>query len=82
MEKGPFASWRAGLSRFPFPIILLGALRLWYWMRLYYGIGCASVIRSRIHFSRYYMTPLIERGLVARTDPGNPKSPMQEYKLA
>ena len=40
------------------------------------------VRRSRIHFSRYYMTPLIEKGLVARTDPENPMSPRQEYKLA
>ena len=39
-------------------------------------------IRGRIHFSRYYMTPLIEKGLVARTDPDSPKSPRQEYKLA
>jgi len=39
-------------------------------------------IRSRIHFSRCYMTPLVENGLVARTDPDNPMSPMQEYKLA
>ena len=39
-------------------------------------------IRSRIHFSRYYMTPLVEKGLLARTDPDNPMSPRQEYKLA
>ena len=39
------------------------------------------VRRSRIHFSRYYMTPLIEKGLVARTDPENSMSPRQEYKL-
>ena len=39
-------------------------------------------IRSRIHFSRYYMTPLMEKGLVERTDPENPMSPRQEYKLA
>ena len=32
-------------------------------------------IRSRIHFSRYYMTPLMEKGLVERTDPENPMSP-------
>ena len=42
----------------------------------------AMGIRSRIHFSRYYMTPLMEKGLVARTDPDNPMSPRQEYKLA
>ena len=42
----------------------------------------SSFVRwSRIHFSRYYMTPLIEKGLVARTDPENPMSPRQEYKL-
>jgi len=38
-------------------------------------------IKSRIHFSRYYMTPLMEKGLVERTDPDSPKSPRQEYKL-
>ena len=39
-------------------------------------------IKSPIHFSRYYLRPLMERGLVARTDPENPMSPRQEYKLA
>ena len=39
-------------------------------------------IKSRIHFSRYYMTPLLEKGIVARTDPDNPMSPRQEYRLA
>ena len=39
-------------------------------------------IRSRVHFSRCYMTPLVEKGLVARTDPDRPMSPRQEYKLA
>ena len=29
-----------------------------------------------------YMTPLMEKGLVERTDPENPMSPRQEYKLA
>ena len=38
-------------------------------------------IRSRIHFSRHYMTPLMEKGLVARANPDKPMSPMQEYKL-
>ena len=38
-------------------------------------------IRSRVHFSRCYMTPLVEKGLVARTDPDKPMSPRQEYKL-
>ena len=39
-------------------------------------------IKSRIHFSRYYMTPLMEKGFVERTDPENPMSPRQEYKLS
>jgi hypothetical protein len=39
-------------------------------------------IRSRIHFSRYYMTPLMEKGMIERTDPDSPKSSRQEYKLA
>ena len=39
-------------------------------------------IRGRVHFSRCYMTPLVEKGLVARTDPDKPMSPRQEYKLA
>ena len=43
------------------------------------GLREAVGIKSRIHFLRYYMTPLLEKGLVARTNPGNPMSPMQEY---
>ena len=39
-------------------------------------------IRSRIHFNRYYLAPLQERGLIVRTDPDHPNSPHQEYKLA
>ena len=39
-------------------------------------------IKRRIHFSRYYMMPLMEKGLVERTNPENPMSPRQEYKLA
>ena len=38
--------------------------------------------QESIHFSRCYMTSLSETGLVARTDPDNPMSPRQEYKLA
>ena len=44
-------------------------------------IGKAEIMR-RVHFSRYYMSPLMEKGLVARTDPNNPQSPRQEYKPA
>ena len=38
--------------------------------------------RSPIHFSRYYLRPLMEKGMIERTDPDSPKSPRQEYKLA
>ncbi len=34
----------------------------------------------RAHFSRYYMTPLMEKGLVARTNPNNPQAPRKECK--
>ena len=43
--------------------------------------GIASEKSLLIH-SRHYITLLIEKGLVARTDPENPMSPRQEYKLA
>ena len=46
------------------------------------ALRAAVGIRSRVHFSRCYMTPLVEKGLVARTDPDKPMSPKQEYKLA
>lgn len=39
-------------------------------------------ISSGIHFSRYYLTPLMEKGLVVRTDPNHPQSPQQRYRLA
>ena len=37
-------------------------------------------IRSPIHFSRYYLRPLMEKGMIERTDPDSPKSPRQEYR--
>ena len=39
-------------------------------------------MKSRIHFIRYYIAPMLEKGLIVRTDPDHPKSPQQEYKLA
>ena len=39
-------------------------------------------IKSRVHFSRYYLRPLMEKGMIERTDPDSPKTPRQEYKLA
>ena len=39
-------------------------------------------IKSPIHFSRYYMRPLMDKGMIERTDPDSPKSPRPQYKLA
>ncbi|MBR1586921.1 MAG: hypothetical protein IJ658_01220 [Kiritimatiellae bacterium] len=36
-------------------------------------------IKSRIHFSRYYIAPLLEHGLVRRSMPELPNSPRQMY---
>ena len=30
----------------------------------------------------HYLRPLMEKGMIERTDPDSPKSPRQEYKLA
>ena len=35
-----------------------------------------------IHFNRYYLSPLQEKGIIARTDPDHPQSPQQRYYLA
>lgn len=34
------------------------------------------------HFHIFIYVPLMEKGIVERTDPENPMSPRQEYKLA
>ena len=34
-----------------------------------------------IHFNRYYLSPLLEKGIIARTDPDHPQSPQQRYCL-
>ena len=34
-----------------------------------------------IHFNRYYLSPLLEKGVIARTDPDHPQSPQQRYCL-
>ena len=39
-------------------------------------------IRNSTHFNRYYLTTMIVKGLVERTDPAHPQSPQQKYRLA
>ena len=39
-------------------------------------------IRSSIHFNRYYLSPLLGKGIIARTDPDHPQSPQQRYCLS
>ena len=38
-------------------------------------------IRNSTHFNRYYLSPLLEKGVIARTDPDHPQSPQQRYCL-
>ena len=38
--------------------------------------------KSPIHFFRYYLRPLMDKGMIERTNPDSQKSPRQEYKLA
>ena len=44
------------------------------------ALRAAVGIKSRIHFNRYYLAPLLEKGLIVRTDPEHPNSPHQEYE--
>lgn len=37
-------------------------------------------IKSRIHFIRYYLEPLLGQGLIERTLPDRPSSPKQQYR--
>ena len=46
------------------------------------AIWKAVGICSGIHLSRYYLTPMMEKGLIKRTDPDHPQSPQQRYRLA
>ena len=46
------------------------------------AIRKAVGIKSRIHFIRYYIMLMSEKGLIVRTDPNHPQSPQQEYSLA
>ena len=43
-------------------------------------LRAAVGIKSRIHFNRYCLAPMLEKGLVVRTDPEHPNSPHQEYE--
>ena len=38
-------------------------------------------IASREYFTKVYLRPLAEAGLIARSDPGHPNSPQQKYAL-
>ena len=46
------------------------------------AIRKAVGMKSRIHFIRYYIAPMLENGFIARTDPDHPQSPQQGYSLA
>ena len=46
------------------------------------AIRKAVGICSGIHLSRYYLTPMMEKALIKRTDPDHPQSPQQRYRLA
>ena len=46
------------------------------------AIRKAVGICSGIHLSRYYLTPMMAKGLIKRTDPDHPQSPQQRYRLA
>ena len=39
-------------------------------------------IASREYFTKAYLRPLTEAGLIVRTDPDHPNSPRQKYALA
>ena len=39
-------------------------------------------IKNRIHLNRYCLAPMLEKGLVVRTDPEHPNSPHQEYSFS
>ena len=36
--------------------------------------------KNRIHFNWYYLAPMLEKGLVVRTDPEHPNWTHQEYE--
>ena len=39
-------------------------------------------MRNCTHFNRYYLAPMMEKGIVARTESAHPQSPQQKYRLA
>ena len=47
---------------------------------LAYGV-MANHFASREYFTKAYLRPLTEAGLIARTDPDHPNSPRQKYAL-
>ena len=47
---------------------------------LSYGV-MSNHFASREYFTKAYLRPLTEAGLIARTDPDHPNSPCQKYAL-
>ena len=45
------------------------------------GSGDSPHVVSREYFTKAYLRPLTEAGLVDRTDPDHPNSPRQKYAL-
>ena len=45
------------------------------------AIRKAIGINSSVHFNRYYISPMLSQGLIARMDPEHPQSPQQKYML-
>ena len=43
------------------------------------ALRAAVGIKSRMHLNRYCLAPMLEKGLVVRTDPEHPNAPHQEY---
>ena len=45
------------------------------------AIRKAIGINSSVQFNRYYISPMLSYGLIARMDPEHPQSPQQKYML-
>ena len=45
------------------------------------ALHAAVGIKSWIHFNRYYLAPMLEKGLVVRTDPEYPNASHQDERI-